>query len=193
MTDTTAVRAYHTFAQSLRIEAGQVLDRPVARAAAAAVITNPFAGRYVASLQPLIDASTELSATLSAMAVGALGAAPESYGKAAIIGTAGELEHAAALLHPAFGEALRAAVGGGRAIIPSAKKRAGPGATIDVPLHHKDAAFVRSHFDAIEVRVTDAPAPDEIVLIVAVAAGGRPLARVGGLTADAVAGTDGLR
>src|SRR5207249_12001866 len=106
---------------------------------------------------------------LSKRAVEVLGGVgAESYGKAGIVGTAGELEHVAAIIHPKFGNPLRDAVGGGKAIIPSAKKRGGPGASIDVPLHYKDAAFVRSHFDAMEVRIPDAPAADELVVAVVV-------------------------
>src|SRR5918911_931200 len=109
------------------------------------------------------------------------------------VAVAGELEHAAALLHPKFGAPMRAALGGGAAIIPSAKKMGGPGDAIDVPLHYKDAAFVRSHFDAIEVRVPASPREDEIVVIAALAHGGRPFARVGGLRMEEAVGVDGLR
>ncbi len=133
---------------------------------------------------------------LGEKAVAALGVAPsaiESYGKAAIVGEAGELEHAAAILHPRLGKPLRQAVEKGAALVPSAKKMGGIGASIDVPLGHKDAAFVRSHFDAIEVRVPDAPRADEIVVAVAVTDSGRPLPRVGGLTVDQIEGKDGLR
>ncbi len=126
----------------------------------------------------------------------ALGIAPgavQSYGKAAIVGEDGELEHAAAILHPKLGAPLRQAVGGGAALVPSAKKRGGMGAAIDVPLGHKDAAYVRSHFDAMEIRVPDAPRRDEIVVAVVVTDGGRPLPRIGGLRADEIEGRDGLR
>jgi hypothetical protein len=116
-----------------------------------------------------------------------------SFGKAAIVGEAGELEHAAALLHPKFGAPVRAALGKAPALIPSAKKRGGPGTTIDIPLGHKDAAFVRSHFDAIEARVSDAPLRDEILVCLALTTGGRPLPRIGGLTVDEITGQDGLR
>ena len=109
------------------------------------------------------------------------------------MGTDGELEHVAAMLHPEFGAPLREASGGGKAIIPSAKKRGGPGVTLDVPLHYKDAAFVRSHFDAVELRIVDAPADDELVIAVAVTDGGRPLPRVGGLQVSEIVGEDGLR
>jgi len=178
----------------LHLEAGRAVEPALRKVTAAAVISNPFAGRYEADLTELIDGSPALAELLARRAVAALDGAPvHSYGKAAIVGTAGELEHAAALLHPKFGQPLRDAVGGGTAIIPSAKKRGAAGTAIDVPLHYKDAAFVRSHFDAVEVRVPDAPFPDEIVVVVAVTSGGRPLPRVGGLLAEDAVGEDGLR
>jgi hypothetical protein len=179
-----------------RIEMGQTVDPPTRRALAIAVIENPYAGRYEADLGLLMDIGAELGGLLGERCVAALGIAPdaaESYGKAAIVGEAGELEHAAALLHPRLGEPLRAAVGKGAALVPSAKKQGGLGTTIDVPLGHKDAAFVRSHFDAIEARVSDAPRANEIVVAVAVTASGRPLARVGGLQKHEIKGQDGLR
>jgi hypothetical protein len=174
-------------------DGGREARRPLRRAAAVAVIENPFAGRFVEDLTPLIDAGEELGALLAKKATEALGAPAESYGKAAIVGEQGEYEHAAALLHPKLGAPLRAAVGGGKAIIPSAKKLGGPGTTIDVPLHFKDAAFVRSHYDAMEVRLNDAPRAGEIVLAVVVSDGGRPHARIGGLTKDEAKKEDGLR
>ncbi len=177
-------------------EMGQEVDPPTRKAAAIAVIENPFAGRYVAELEPLMAIGEELGDLLGRRAVAALGIAPggvESYGKAAIVGEAGELEHAAAVLHPRLGKPLRAAVERGAALVPSAKKRAGTGAAIDVPLGHKDAAYVRSHFDAMEVRVVDAPRPNEIVVAVVVTDSGRPLPRIGGLTKDQIEGKDGLR
>ena len=188
------IRKTYVTVETVQTEMGQPLPRPIRRAAAAAVLVNPFAGRYVADLSELIEASESPGAMLSKLAVNALGGGqPESYGKAAIVGEQGELEHAAALLHPKLGTPLRAAVGGGTAIIPSAKKMGVPGTAIDVPLHYKDAAFVRSHFDAMEVRVPDAPRAGEIVLIVAVTDGGRPLPRGGGLKKDEAVGQDGLR
>jgi hypothetical protein len=161
-----------------------------------AVIANPCAGRYVEALDELTAIGEELGGVLAAKCVAALGIEPhqvESYGKAAIVGEAGELEHAAAILHPKMGASLRRAVEKGAALVPSAKKMGGLGTAIDVPLGHKDAAFVRSHFDAIEARVADAPRAHEIVVVVAVTDSGRPLARVGGLTKDQIKGEDGLR
>jgi hypothetical protein len=177
-------------------EMGQKVEPPTRKAAAIAVIENPFAGRYVTDLEPLMVIGEELGDLLGRRAVAALGIAPgaaESYGKAAIVGEAGELEHAAAILHPRLGKPLRAAVETGAALVPSAKKRAGMGAAIDVPLGHKNAAFVRSHFDAMEIRVSDAPRADEIIVAVVVTDSGRPLPRVGGLTKDQIEGKDGLR
>src|SRR5581483_10769868 len=130
------------------LEGGRALDKPLKRAAAAAVIANPYAGKFVEDLSALYEQGEQLDKLLGERAVAALGRnAPESYGKAAIVGMDGEREHAAALLHPKLGTPLREAVSGGKAIIPSAKKMGGPGTSIDIPLHFKDAMFVRSHFD----------------------------------------------
>ena len=179
-----------------RIEMGQTITPPTRHALAMAVIENPYAGRYVENLDDLIAIGEELGALLGERCVQALGIAPgeaHSYGKAAIVGEAGELEHAAAILHPKLGAPLRKAVGHGAALVPSAKKRGGLGTAIDVPLGHKDAAFVRSHFDAMEARVSDAPRANEIVVAVVVTDSGRPLARIGGLQVADIKGEDGLR
>ncbi|MFL6661600.1 MAG: amino acid synthesis family protein [Rhizobacter sp.] len=179
-----------------RIEMGRNVEPPTRKALAMAVIDNPCAGRYVDDLDELVAIGEELGALLGERCVKALGIAPghaQSYGKAAIVGEAGELEHAAAILHPKLGAPLRKAVEKGAALVPSSKKRGGLGTAIDVPLGHKDAAFVRSHFDAMEARVADAPRPNEIVVAVVVTDSGRPLARVGGLQASEIQGTDGLR
>ena len=180
----------------VRIEMGRDVQPPVRKALAIAVIENPFAGRYVENLDELTAIGEELGALLGQRCVQALGIEPgqaQSYGKAAIVGEAGELEHAAAILHPKLGAPLRVAVEKGAALVPSSKKIGGLGTAIDVPLGHKDAAFVRSHFDAIEVRVPDAPRAGEIVVAIAVTDSGRPLPRVGGLKASEVQGVDGLR
>lgn len=174
---------------------GRPVDPPTRRAVAMAVIVNPFAGVYAEDLSDLSDIGLELGGLLGRRCVEALGIAPEaahSYGKGVIVGDQGELEHAAAILHPRLGAGLRAAVGGGAALIPSAKKMGGPGTTIDVPLGHKEAARVRSHFDAVEARIGDAPRRGEIVVAIAVTDSGRPAPRVGGLTLDQVVGNDGL-
>jgi len=179
-----------------RIEMGQAIDPPTRRAVAIAVIENPYAGRYSENLDELIAIGEELGALLGQKCVAALGIAPgaaQSYGKAAIVGEAGELEHAAAILHPKLGAPLRVAVEKGAALVPSAKKRGGLGTAIDVPLGHKDAAFVRSHFDAMEARVCDAPRANEIVVAVVVTDSGRPLPRIGGLQVSEIKGEDGLR
>jgi len=182
--------------EEIRLEMGQAVEPPARRALAMAVIANPYAGRYAAQLDELIAIGEELGGLLGDECVKALGIAPgqaQSYGKAAIVGENGELEHAAAILHPKLGAPLRKAVEKGAALVPSAKKIGGLGTAIDVPLGHKDAAFVRSHFDAMEARVADAPRPDEIVVAVVVTASGRPLPRVGGLQMSEIVGQDGLR
>ncbi|WP_422088846.1 amino acid synthesis family protein [Variovorax sp.] len=179
-----------------RKEMGKDITPPTRRAVAIAVIDNPYAGRYSENLDDLIAIGEELGALLGQKAVKALGIEPgqaQSYGKAAIVGENGELEHAAAILHPKLGAPLRVAVEKGAALVPSAKKRGSLGTAVDVPLGHKDAAFVRSHFDAIEARVSDAPRANEIVVAVAVTDSGRPLPRIGGLQAHEIKGEDGLR
>ena len=177
-------------------EGGQAVSPPTRRALAMAVIANPYAGHCSDNLDQLIDIGEELGGLLGERCVKALGIKPEdahSYGKAAIVGEAGELEHAAAILHPKLGAPLRKAVGKGAALVPSAKKQGGMGTAVDVPLGHKDAAFVRSHFDAMEARVSDAPRSSEIVVAVVVTDSGRPHARIGGLQVHEITGTDGLR
>ena len=179
-----------------RIEAGRPIDPPTRKALAMAVIHNPYAGRYAENLDELINIGEELGGLLGDRCVQALRIAPgeaQSFGKAAIVGEGGELEHAAAILHPKLGASLRKSVEKGAALVPSAKKRGGLGTAIDVPLGHKDAAFVRSHFDAMEARVADAPRANEIVIAVVVTDSGRPLARVGGLQVNEINGVDGLR
>lgn len=193
---TVKIRKLLVQVDETRIEMGQTIHPPTRRAVAMAVIDNPFAGRYEKNLDALIDIGEELGALLGEKCVTALGIQPseaESYGKAAIVGEGGELEHAAAILHPKLGAPLRKAVEKGAALVPSSKKRGGLGTAIDVPLGHKDAAFVRSHFDAIEARVSDAPRANEIVVAVAVTDSGRPLPRIGGLQVNEIKGEDGLR
>lgn len=178
------------------VEGGQPIHPPTRRALAMAVIDNPYAGQYSANLDALMDIGEELGGLLGERCVAALGIRPEqahSYGKAAIVGEAGELEHAAAILHPKLGAPLRKAVSHGAALVPSAKKRGTLGTIIDVPLGHKDAAFVRSHFDAMEARVSDAPRANEIVVAVVVTDSGRPAPRIGGLQVSEIVGQDGLR
>ncbi|MCF2522732.1 amino acid synthesis family protein [Bradyrhizobium sp. G127] len=190
------IRKIVTVVEETLMEGGRGVSPPTRRAAAIAVIENPFAGRYVEDLAPLIAVGEELGELLAARAVAALGiegSKVQSYGKAAAVGENGELEHAAAILHPKLGAPVRKALGKGAALIPSSKKRGGMGVSLDVPLGHKDAAFVRSHFDGMEVQINDAPRANEIMVAVAVTDSGRPLPRVGGLTIDEIKGEDGLR
>ncbi|MBL6598800.1 MAG: amino acid synthesis family protein [Alphaproteobacteria bacterium] len=190
------IRKLVTVTDEIHREMGREISPPTRRAAAIAVIENPFAGRYVEDLSDLMEVGVELGGLLGERAVAALGIEPsaaESYGKAAMVGENGELEHCAAILHPKLGAPLRKAVEKGAALVPSSKKRGGPGQTLDVPLGHKDAAYVRSHFDGMEVWINDAPRADEILVAVAVTDSGRPLPRVGGLEAKDAKGEDGLR
>jgi len=190
------IRKLITVTDEIHREMGREINPPTRRAAAIAVIENPFAERYVEDLSDLMEIGVELGGLLGERAVAALGIEPsaaESYGKAAMVGENGELEHCAAILHPKLGAPLRKAVEKGAALVPSCKKRGGPGQTLDVPLGHKDAAYVRSRFDGMEVWVNDAPRADEILVAVAVTDSGRPLPRVGGLEAKDAKGEDGLR
>jgi hypothetical protein len=192
----TRIRKLATFVEEIHSEMGRKIDPPTRRAAAVAVIENPYAGRYVDDLSELSEMGEELGELLTLRAVEALGIVPstaESYGKAAAVGENGEIEHAAAVLHPKLGGPVRRVLGKGAALIPSSKKRGGMGVVLDIPLGHKDAAFVRSHFDGMEVRLNDAPRADEMMVAIAVTDSGRPLARVGGLTKDQIKGEDGLR
>ena len=192
----TKIRKIVTFVEETRTEMGQPVNPPTRRAAAAAVIENPFAGKFVEDLTELTEIGEELGSLLTERAVAALGIpgeSAESYGKAAAVGENGELEHAAAILHPKLGTPVRKTLGKGAALIPSSKKRGGPGVALDIPLGHKDAAFVRSHFDGMEIRINDAPRANEILVAIAVTDSGRPLPRVGGLTKDQIKGEDGLR
>ena len=190
------IRRIAVWVEETHHEMGQTITPATRKAVAVAVIANPFAGRYVADLSELIEIGAELGGLLGQRCVAALGITPaeaQSYGKAAMVGEDGELEHAAAILHPKLGAPLRAAVEKGAALVPSSKKMGGPGQPLDVPLGHKDAAYVRSHFDGIEVRLPDAPRAGEIMVAVAVTDSGRPLPRVGGLAHAEAEGKDGLR
>ncbi len=190
------IRKTQVIVETTHSDLGRSVDPPTRKAAAIAVIENPFAGTYTEDLTELMDIGAELGQLLGKMCVEALGIAPstaESYGKAAIVGENGEWEHAAAILHPKLGAPLRKEVEKGAALVPSVKKLGGQGARIDVPLGHKDAAYVRSHFDGIEVGLADAPRANEILVVVAVTDSGRPFPRVGGLTTGEMKGEDGLR
>jgi hypothetical protein len=190
------IRKIVTILEETRQEMGKPVQPATRKAAALAVIKNPFAGRYEENLDVLIGIGEELGGLLAAKCLEALNIKPEqaqSYGKGAIVGSAGELEHAGAILHPKLGGPFREALGGGKAIIPSAKKMGIPGTWLDIPIHYKDAAFVRTHFDAMTVSVYDAPRDDEIVVGLVVTDSGRPLPRIGGLTVDQAKKEDGLR
>ena len=161
--------------------------------AVAAVIFNPYAGKASETLEEIVGPSAELGAEFGRRLTAALaGRAAQSYGKAAIVGTSGEYEHGNAFLTTAFANPVRDALGGGKAWVPSTGKRGPMGTGIDVPLAYKDALYVRSHYDTLTVTVPDAPAPDEVVVIMAVATRGRLRARLGGLTLDQVQGVNGL-
>jgi len=193
---TVKIRKIVTFIDEIHSEMGQVINPPTRRAAAVAVIDNPYASKYSEDLEALMQIGEELGALLGEKCVSALGiesAEAQSYGKAAMVGENGELEHAAAILHPRLGKPLRAAVEKGAALVASSKKMGSLGQVLDVPLGHKEAAYVRSHFDGMEVRINDAPKANEIMVAVAVTDSGRPLPRVGGLTHSDVEGKDGLR
>jgi hypothetical protein len=167
-------------------------ERPLHRVVVAAVISNPYAGRWSESLDSLIDAGEVLAVELMTRAQRLLGAPVEAYGKGGIAGERGEVEHVAAVLHPKFGAPTRR-LAEGVSILPSVKKLGGPGSSIDIPIHHKQAMMIRSHFDAAEFRVGDAPRADELLIALAVSDGPRPHARVGGLRAEDAEGVDGLR
>ena len=190
------IRKLVTTVDEIHSEMGKTISPPTRRAAAIAVIQNPFAEFYQENLEDLMSVGEQLGSLLGKRCIQALGIKPseaESYGKAALIGENGELEHGAALLHPRMGAPLRREVGKGAALVPSSKKRGSMGDTLDIPLGHKDAAYIRSHFDSMEVRVNDAPRANEILVAIAITDSGRPLPRVGGLNAEEAEGKDGLR
>ena len=190
------IRKLVTTVDEIHSEMGKTISPPTRRAAAIAVIQNPFAEFYQENLEDLMSIGEQLGSLLGKRCIEALGIKPseaESYGKAALIGENGELEHGAALLHPRMGAPLRREVGKGAALVPSSKKRGSMGDTLDIPLGHKDAAYIRSHFDSMEVRVNDAPRANEILVAIAITDSGRPLPRVGGLNAEEAEGKDGLR
>jgi len=190
------IRKVVTIIEETRKEIGKNLPKPIKKAAAMAIIKNPFAGKYQEDLSELTEDGVKLGEMLGTMAREALGIAKEEcegYGKGAIIGMNGELEHGHAILHPKLGAPFREALGGGKAIIPSAAKMGGPGTELDVPTHYKDAAFVRTHFDAMPVSVQDAPRDDEILVVLVVTNSGRPLPRIGGLKKEDAKKEDGLR
>jgi hypothetical protein len=189
------LRKFQLTVEEIHHEFGPPPSRVHRRAAIAAVIRNPFAGRYEPDLQPMMEDLKPLGLEMSRRLVEALGGDPrriEAYGKASIIGGDGELEHGA-LWHVPGGYAMRELLGNAKAIVPSATKVGGIGTRIDVPVHHVNAAYVRSHFDAVEVGVPDGPRAAEIVFILAMTDGGRIHQRMGGLTVSEIKGDDGLR
>jgi hypothetical protein len=188
------VRKWVTTLEEVHTEAGRSDDGgPLVKVAVCAVVSNPFAGRWADDLDELIEARVPLADELAGRAAAALGAPALSYGKGGLVGVAGEQEHVNAMLTTVFGEALRRHAGGGLAWIPSMTKRASAGEQLDVPLAHKDALYVRAHYDGITVQVPDAPGPDEMVVVGAYASRGRINARIGGVPADGIETRDGLR
>lgn len=189
------LRQIATTVEEVWHDGGPLLADPLLRGACCAVLRNPYAGRYEPDILPMMDELKKLGLDLSRRLVAALGGDPariEAYGKGAIVGEAGELEHAA-LWHVPGGHGMREVLGGAKAIVPSTKKVGGIGARLDVPIHHKDAAYVRSHLSAMEVGVPGAPRSHELVLVLVMATGGRVHARVGGLKASEIKGEDGQR
>ena len=181
------IRRSFTIVEERNEEAGRRAERPLRRVAAVAIVENPYAGRYVDDLKPMIDGSVQLGHEMAALALRAFGQHEvQSYGKGGIVGVSGEQEHANALLTTAFANPIRDAIGGGDAWISSFTKKGGPGTVIDIPMNHKDEIYVRSHYDGITVMVPDAPMPDEVAVIFCIANGGRLNARVGGLTHDEI-------
>lgn len=190
-----AVRKKLTCVEEIYHEGGPVAAKPLRRAAVLAVIRNPFAGSYVSNIEGFMDDLKPLGLEMARTLVAALGGDPknvEGYGKGAIVGSAGEIEHGA-LWHVPGGYAMREVLGGAKAIVASTKKVGGPGTRLDVPITHINASYVRSHFDAMEVGMNDAPRADEILLALVMTTGGRVHARVGGLKASEIKGEDGLR
>jgi hypothetical protein len=189
------VRKKLTAVEEIFHEGGPVSARPLRRAAALVVIRNPFAGRYVEQIESFMDDLKPLGVEMARSLVSVLGGDPkivEGYGKGAIVGSAGEIEHGA-LWHVPGGYAMREVLGGAKAIVASTKKVGGPGTRLDVPITHINASYVRSHFDAMEVGIADAPRADEILLALVMTTGARVHARVGGLKASEIKGEDGLR
>ncbi len=193
--DLVQLRKIVTLAEEILHEGGPRPQQPRRRAAVAAVLGNPYAGRYVEDIMPMMEALKPLGLEMSRRLIAALGGDPKAigaYGKGAIVGEAGELEHGA-LWHAPGGYAMRELLGGAKAIVPSTKKVAGIGSAIDIPLHHINAAYVRGHFDAMEVAVSDAPRAHEIVFILAMTTGPRVHERSGGLRVSEIKVGDGQR
>lgn len=189
------IRKWYAFREeTLALESGRLADGPpLIKLVLAAAVANPHAGKFVPGFDEVIAMSRELGAEFGRRFRANLGASPvQSYGKAALVGVNGEYEHGNAFLTNTFADPIREALGGGKSWFPSTGKRGAPGASIDIPLAHKDALYVRSHYDTVTVTFTDSPGPDEVIVAVAVATRGRLHARLGGLKADEILGTDGL-
>jgi hypothetical protein len=189
------IRKFQTSVEEIFHEGGPPAAVPLRRAAVLVVLRNPYAGRYEPDILPMMEALNPLGLDMANQLIKVLGGDPKAiqgYGKGAIVGSAGELEHGA-LWHVPGGYAMRAALGGAKAIVPSAKKLGGPGTRLDVPITHIDASYVRSHFDAMEVGIPDGPKADELVYALVMTTGARVHARVGGLKAEEIKGEDGLR
>ncbi len=187
------VRRICAFVDEVLSEARRADATPLRKVAIVAVVKNPLAGRFEEDLSSLVDASAAIGREIAARTQSLMAPyAVESYGKAALVGTAGEQEHGVAMLTTVFGNVMREAAGGGKAWISSITKRAAPGATVDVPLAHKDALYVRSHYDGMTLTLHDAPLADEIAVIAVFANRGRLAARLGGLAKDQIKGIDGL-
>jgi hypothetical protein len=192
--DGLAIRRQLVLVDTAQTEQGLAGDPPLRKVAVVVVVQNPYAGRYAATMDDFIAASAALGTAMGEAAVAAMGPyAIESYGKAALIGMDGEQENGIALITTPFGDALREAIGGGTAWISSFSKRVAPGATIDVPLAHKDALYIRSHYDGMTVYLADAPLPGEVAILACFANRGRLNHRLGGLDAGDAIGVDGLR
>lgn len=189
------IRKLDIFVEKICREGGTALEKPLKKCAAVAVIKNPFAGVYTEDLTELMEYGAYLGDYLTRKAVEAMKIPVEevhSFGKACIVGLDGEHEHAAAIMHPRLGAPMRTCLESGSAVIPSAKKIAAAGATLDIPLLYKDGMLVRSHYDSMTVRIPDAPHADEILCAVAFSNGGRPRARIGGLSVEECKGENGL-
>ena len=189
------VRKKLTCVEEIFHEGGPTTDRPLRRAVALAVIKNPFAGRYVADIEEFMDDLKPLGLEMARSLVAALGGdgkAIEGYGKGAIVGSAGEIEHGA-LWHVPGGYAMREVLGGAKAIVASTKKVGGPGTRLDVPITHINASYVRSHYNSMEIGIQDAPRPNEILFALVMGTGGRVHSRLGGLTKDKISVHDGQR
>lgn len=189
------IREIFTQMEEIFHELGPPLQVPRKRGAVCAVLTNPFAGRYEPNIMPMMEALNPVGIDMTRRLLGAMRVSPEQiegYGKGAIIGADGEIEHGA-LWHVPGGYAMREVLGGAKAIVPSTKKVGAPGTRLDVPITHINAAYVRSHFDAMEVYVPGAPQADELVYVLVMTCGPRVHERVGGLRASEIKGNDGLR